>query len=56
MQLLSTAKSDMRNIIEMVDILKKNGSGKRGATDDHNLTLQSHLYEISHYKKQIYAC
>ena len=55
-QMLLTTKSGMRNVIEMVDVLKKNGSARRNATDDHNLTLQSHLYEISHYKKQIYAC
>ena len=46
----------MRNIIDTVETLKRKSQKQRGATDDHNLTLQSHLYEISHYKKQIDAC
>ena len=46
----------MRNIIDTVEAYKWRCQKKRSATDDHNLTLQSHLYEISHYKKQIYAC
>ena len=56
MQLLFSGKSCMRNIIESVENLKRKSQKQRGATDDHNLTLQSHLYEISHYKKQIDAC
>ena len=55
-ELLLTAKSGMRNIIDTVERLKRRCQTKRSATDDHNLTLQAHLYEISHYKKQIDAC
>ena len=46
----------MRTIIDTVETLKRKGDKQRAATDDHNLTLQAHLYEISHYKKQIFAC
>ena len=49
-------KSSTRNIIDTVDKLKLRCQSRRSATDDHNLTLQAHLYEISHYKKQIYGC
>lgn len=56
MELLFSGKSGMRNIIDTVESLKRKSQKQRGATDDYNLTLQSHLYEISHYKKQIDAC
>lgn len=56
MELLFSAKSGMRNIIDTVETLKRKSQRQRGETDDHNLTLQSHLYEISHYKKQIDTC
>ena len=46
-----SAKSGMRNMIDVVESLKRKCSKQRSATDDHNLSLQSHLYEISHYKK-----
>ena len=43
-------------VIDTVERLKRKCQAKRSETDTHNLTLQAHLYEISHYKKQIYAC
>ena len=55
-ELLFSAKSGMRNVIDTVETLKRKSQTQGGATDEHNLTLQSHLYEISHYKKQIDAC
>ena len=48
---LTVAKSGMRTVIDCVDSQKTKCKTQRSATDDHNLTLQSYLYEISHYQK-----
>ena len=46
----------MRTTIETVDAFKRKCMQQRSVTDDHNLSLQSYLYEIAHYNKQIDFC
>ena len=53
---LTIASSGMRTTIETVDAFKRKCMQQRSVTDDHNLSLQSYLYEIAHYNKQIDFC
>lgn len=55
-QLLALNKSCMRTVIDTVETLRRQCENQRSATDDHNLTLQSYLYETGYYEKQIHFC
>ena len=53
---LAEIKSSMRELTQQVMERKRQAEAQRKVTDDVNLTLQSYMYEASHYQREIYFC
>ena len=51
LQLQLMNKSCMRTVIDTVEKYRQTCDSQRSATDNHNLTLQSYLYEAGYYEK-----